>query len=85
VELKRAISSLFIPKKSFFSTQPLTLREFATSIRAKIQFKMSIYIVVKVGHVIKAFTSSSFTVKVRAFLFVAMNLPDMAAKSNFRG
>jgi hypothetical protein len=85
VELKRAINSLFMPKKSFFSTQPLAPGEFATNIRAKIQFKMSIYIVVKAGYVIKAFTSSLFAVGVEAFLFIAVNLPDMAAKSNFRG
>jgi hypothetical protein len=85
VELKRAINSLFMPRKSFFSTQPLTPGEFATNIRAKIQFKMSVYITVKTGHVIKAFTSSLFAVRVRAFFFIAINLPDMAAKSNFRG
>jgi hypothetical protein len=85
VELKRAINSLFMPKKSFFSTQSLTPREFAISIRAKIQFKMSIYIVAKAGYVIKAFTSSSFAVRVGAFLFITMNFPDIAAKSNFRG
>ena len=46
---------------------------------------MSVYIAAKAGHVIKAFTSSLFIVRVGAFLFVAINLPNMAAKSSFRG
>jgi formaldehyde-activating enzyme involved in methanogenesis len=74
-----------MPRKSFFSTQPLAPKEFATSIRAKIQFKMSVYIAVKAGHIIKAFASSLFTVRVGAFLFITVNLPNIAAKSNFRG
>jgi 3-dehydroquinate dehydratase len=45
---------------------------------------MSIYMAVKAEHVMKAFASSLFAVKIKAFLFVAVNLPDMAAKSNFR-
>jgi len=46
---------------------------------------MSIYIAAKAGYVIKAFTSSSFVVREGAFLFIAVNLPNMAAKSSFRG
>jgi len=46
---------------------------------------MSIYIVVKAGYVTKAFTSGLFTVRVKVFLFIAMNLPNIAAKSSFRG
>jgi hypothetical protein len=46
---------------------------------------MSIYIVAKAGYIIKAFASSSFTVRVEAFLFIAVNLPDIVAKSNFKG
>ena len=72
-------------RKSFFGTQPFAPREFATSIRAEIQFGMSVYMAAKAGHVTKAFASGSFAVGVGAFLFVAVNLPDMAAKSNFKG
>jgi len=46
---------------------------------------MSVYIAVKAGYIIKAFTSSLFAVKVGAFLFIAINLPNIAAKSSFRG
>jgi hypothetical protein len=74
-----------MPRKSFFNTQPLAPGEFATNMRAKIQFEMSVYIVVKVRHIMKAFASNSFVIKVGVFLFIAVNLPDMAAKSNFRG
>jgi len=85
MELKRAISPPFIHKKSFFSTQPFAPREFATSIRAEIQFGMSIYIAAKAGHVTKAFANGLFVVGVGAFLFIAVNLPNIAAKSSFRG
>jgi hypothetical protein len=46
---------------------------------------MSVYMAAKAGHIIKAFTSNLFAVGVKAFLFVAVNLPNMAAKSNFGG
>jgi len=46
---------------------------------------MSVYIAAKAGHITKAFASGLFAVRVGAFLFVAVNLPDMAAKSSFRG
>jgi hypothetical protein len=45
---------------------------------------MSVYIAAKAGYITKAFTSGSFAVRVGAFLFVAVNLPNMAAKSSFR-
>jgi hypothetical protein len=45
---------------------------------------MSVYIAAKAGYVTKAFASGSFAVGVGAFLFVAVNLPNMAAKSSFR-
>jgi len=46
---------------------------------------MSIYIAVKAGHIMKAFASNSFAVRIEVFLFIAVNLPNIAAKSNFRG
>ena len=45
---------------------------------------MSVYIAAKAGHVIKAFASGLITVRVGAFLFIAVNLPNIAAKSSFR-
>jgi hypothetical protein len=45
---------------------------------------MSVYIAAKAGYITKAFTSSSFTVRVGAFLFITVNLPNIAAKSSFR-
>jgi hypothetical protein len=45
---------------------------------------MSIYIAAKAGYIIKAFASGSFAVRVGAFLFVTVNLPDIVAKSSFR-
>ena len=71
-------------RKSFFSTQPFTFGEFIISIRAKMQFRMSFYMATKIGHITKAFTSGLFAVKVGVFLFITINLLNMAAKSNFR-
>jgi len=45
---------------------------------------MSVYIAAKAGYIMKAFASSSIAVRVGAFLFIAINLPNMAAKSSFR-
>ena len=45
---------------------------------------MSVYIAAKAGYITKAFTIGSFAVRVGVFLFVAVNLPNMAAKSSFR-
>ena len=39
----------------------------------------------KAGYITKAFASDSFAVKVKAFLFITVNLPNIMAKSNFRG
>jgi len=38
----------------------------------------------KAGYITKAFTSSSIAVRVGAFLFITVNLPNIAAKSSFR-
>ena len=46
---------------------------------------MSVYIVAKVEYIIKTFASGLFTVRVGVFPFTAINLLNMAVKSNFKG